>query len=287
MTKLSTLLASLSSGPLKSVADEPHDRGLVYDLGTLNRQLDRRQVLKWFGAAGAVSLAASACGGSSADGRDAAPAVDADPGACSTIPTETEGPYPGDGTNGVNALALAGIVRSDLRSSIGDATGTATGIELTVVLTILDSATCTPLVGAAVYLWHCTHGGAYSMYSGAALNENYLRGVQVTDAAGQVTFTTVFPGCYDGRWPHMHFEVYGSLDEATVGTNKIAVSQIAMPEAAANAVYATTGYEASVSNLAATSLAADNVFGDGATLELPTISGSVAAGYQARLRVAI
>jgi protocatechuate 3,4-dioxygenase beta subunit len=38
--------------------------------------------------------------------------------------------------------------------------------------------------------------------------ESYLRGVQVTDSNGQVTFTTIYPACYSGRWPHIHFEVF-------------------------------------------------------------------------------
>ena len=80
-------------------------------------------------------------------------------------------------------------------------------------------------------------------------NENYLRGVQETDDKGQVKFTTIFPACYDGRWPHIHFEVYPSLAKATNSANKIATSQMALPEEACKAVYATAGYEQSVQNL--------------------------------------
>jgi protocatechuate 3,4-dioxygenase beta subunit len=93
--------------------------------------------------------------------------------------------------------------------------------------------------------------------------ENYLRGVQETDDRGQVRFTTIFPACYSGRWPHIHFEVYPSLAKATNSANKIATSQMALPEATAKAVYATTGYEQSTSNLSRVSLASDNVFSDG------------------------
>ena len=74
-------------------------------------------------------------------------------GTCSTIPEETGGPYPGDGTNGPNALTLSGIVRRDIRTSVGGATGTAGGIELTVKLTVIDAAGCAPLEGyAGIYL---------------------------------------------------------------------------------------------------------------------------------------
>jgi protocatechuate 3,4-dioxygenase beta subunit len=206
----------------------------------------------------------------------------------STVPEETQGPYPGDGTNGANALALSGIVRSDIRSSVGGATGVADGVELTVTLTIVDGQNgCKPLAGYAVYIWHCDRAGNYSMYSAAAASENYLRGVQETDENGQVTFTTIFPACYSGRWPHIHFEVYPSLSVATSGNNKVATSQLALPEADCNDVFATAGYEASVTNLTRISLDSDNVFSDGAALETPTVSGSVDAGYVAKLSVTL
>ena len=87
--------------------------------------------------------------------------------------------------------------------------------------------------------------------------------MQETDANGTVTFTSIFPGAYSGRWPHIHFEVYPSLDEATPAGTKLATSQIALPEDACKLVYATAGYEQSVANLAQTSLATDMVFSDG------------------------
>jgi protocatechuate 3,4-dioxygenase beta subunit len=209
-------------------------------------------------------------------------------GRCETIPGETAGPYPGDGTNGANALTLDGIVRSDIRSSIGSASGVAEGVLLTVRLRIVDaSASCAPLAGHAVYLWHCDRSGNYSMYSSAIAQENYLRGVQETDADGYVTFTTIFPACYSGRWPHIHFEVYSDLASATNGQNKVAVSQMAMPEATCTTVFAESGYAASVANLRQVSLASDNVFSDGAELQLPTITGRVSEGYTAALQVAI
>jgi protocatechuate 3,4-dioxygenase beta subunit len=93
-----------------------------------------------------------------------------------------------------------------------------------------------------VYLWHCDRAGLYSLYSAGATNQNHLRGVQAANANGVVKFTTIFPGCYAGRWPHMHFEVYRSLTAATSVSNKIATSQIALPKAACDLVYATTGY---------------------------------------------
>ena len=132
-----------------------------------------------------------------------------------------------------------------------------------------------PFAGVAVYVWHCDRDGAYSLYSEGVENENYLRGVQVAGADGTVSFTSIFPACYDGRWPHIHFEVYPSLARATNSSNKIATSQMALTEAASKAVYATSGFE----NLSRVSLDSDNVFSDGYDLQLPEITGDPTQGY--------
>src|SRR5256885_1418148 len=134
------------------------------------------------------------------------------------------------------------------------------------------------LASRAVYLWHCDRLGRYSLYSSGATSQNYLRGVGETDSTGKVTFTSIFPACYSGRWPHIHFEVYPSLAAATSVGNKVATSQIALPKAACDLVYATTGYSSSVATLSQVSLATDMVFSDGASLELATMSGDVSTG---------
>lgn len=94
-------------------------------------------------------------------------------------------------------------------------------------------------------------------------------------------------GCYSGRWPHIHFEVYPSLATAVSVANKIATSQIAMQKSSSDLVYATAGYEASIPNLSQVTLASDMVFSDGASLELPTMSGSVVGGLTAAITVAV
>ena len=277
------------------MTDHDHDRGLAHDLTVLADYASRRRaILKWGLSLSALPLLACAANKlESSTGDSAAGAsgggTDSGSGACSTIPEETAGPYPGDGSNGAaNALALTGIVRSDITASIAGATGVAEGVPLTVSLTIVDGANgCAPLSGYAVYIWHCDREGNYSMYSAAAASENYLRGVQETDGNGTVTFTTIFPACYSGRWPHIHFEVYASLAKASAGSNKLATSQLAMPEANCSDVFATSGYEASVNNLSQVSLTSDMVFADGADLETPSMSGSVADGYVAKLTVTV
>ena len=257
--------------------------GLQRDLRATHKAIDRRSLLRLAVGLGAGfgALDLLGCGSSSTSPSTSN-------GACaSRIPEETAGPFPGDSSNGPNVLNLTGVVRSDIRSSFAGLGGTADGVPLTVVLTIVSASTCATLAGRAVYLWHCDRLGRYSLYSPGATNQNYLRGVQEADASGKVTFTSIFPGCYAGRWPHIHFEVYPSLSAATSVSNKVATSQIALPKETCDLVYATAGYEASVTNLARVSLATDNVFSDGSTLELATISGSVATGLTATLTVAV
>jgi protocatechuate 3,4-dioxygenase beta subunit len=259
-----------------------HDRGLAHDLGTLVRRARRRDFLRLLGGASVAPILG--CGGDGGGGGEG----DGSAGdSCPEIPPETAGPFPGDGSNGASALALTGIVRGDIRSSLAGATGTAEGVLLTLVLTLVDTgADCAPLAGRAVYVWHCDREGRYSMYSEGVTEENYLRGVQVSDDAGSVTFTTVFPGCYPGRWPHIHFAVYPDLDATSAGS-EIATSQLALPAGACEAVYGTAGYDASIAALAQVSLATDGVFRDGSSLQLADAAGGVAGGYTATLEVGI
>jgi protocatechuate 3,4-dioxygenase beta subunit len=97
----------------------------------------------------------------------------------------------------------------------------------------------------------------------------------------------VFPGCYDGRWPHVHFEIYPSLSSVMSSANKIATSQLAFPEDVCAEVYATSGYTNSASNLSRVSLASDGIFRDGYATQLATTSGDVTSGYTATLDVAV
>jgi len=276
--------------------DEPvFDQGLRFDVETL---LARRQLLKGLGlaglSAGLVSLAACNPLGSTASPTVSTSASSSATGSsaaeCSTpIPEETAGPFPGDGSNGPDVLNQSGIVRSDIRPSFGSSNTVAGGIPLTIKLGIMDASNaCAPMAGAAVYVWHCDREGRYSLYSSGVTGENYLRGVQAADSSGAVTFQSVFPACYSGRWPHIHFEVYPSLEKATNQGNKIATSQVALPKDTCTAVYATDGYSQSVANLAQVSLQSDNVFGDdGGVHELGTISGDPSSGLTVELAVPV
>ncbi|VXB00303.1 Dioxygenase [Arthrobacter sp. 9AX] len=290
-----------------------HDRGLEFDLSTL---MSRRSLGIFLGAGGtAAALAACTPGGSSTSASPSASAAAATASSASPtasgsaaataspspaltraiaecgveIPQETAGPYPGDGSNGPNVLEASGVVRKDITSSFGTGTAKAPGVPLTFTLTLLDNANgCVPLTGAAVYAWHCDSNGKYSMYDTGLENENFLRGVQEADANGQVTFKSIFPGAYMGRWPHIHFEVFESMSNATAAGQVLAVSQMALTKAACEDVYATAGYGSSAQNFPRTTLQSDNVFGDdGGIYQLAAMTGSAAAGYTAGLNVTI
>jgi len=281
-----------------------HDRGLEFDVRTL---VARRSALGLLGGAGLAALAGCTDGSSGAAAGPSAATTGATtspvspsgsatgtasgtPGIDTQVPAETAGPFPGDGSNGQDVLDDTGIVRKDLRSSIGTSTTTATGVPLTVNLTVLDSANgYGAMPGVAVYAWHCDAQGRYSMYSPGVEDENYLRGVQPTDASGTAAFTTVFPGCYQGRWPHIHFEVYRSTAEATSDGQIVRTSQLALPQTACEAVYGdTTTYPGSADSLSRTSLTQDMVFGDdGGIHQLATVTGDASSGYVANLTVGV
>ena len=155
--------------------------------------------------------------------------------------------------------------------------------------TVLDMADGnTPFAGVAVYVWHCDRSGGYSLYSDAVKTENYLRGVQIADANGKVTFTSIYPACYSGRWPHVHFEVYPDRASITDHAKAISTSQMAFPKDICDRVYATAGYEQSVGNLSRITLATDNVFGDDSGVhQMGTLTGDVTTGYRATLIVPV
>ncbi|MGX7730780.1 intradiol ring-cleavage dioxygenase [Rhodococcus sp. 2H158] len=288
----------MSSRRARRVPTDPelheHDLGLAHDMRTM---LSRRQMLAVFGAAGTAALAACSTGGSTSTSASASATTTAASttsataaGECvAAAPQETAGPYPGDGSNGPNVLIESGIVRKDITISFGDYTGTAEGVPTTITLHLQDlAAGCSPGQGMAVYLWHCDRDGQYSLYSDGLTDQNYLRGVQVADADGTVSFTSIFPACYSGRWPHIHFEVYDSLEVAVAGDNARLTSQIALPQDVCETVYAgVDGYAQSTRNLAQISLDSDNVFGDGWDAELATVTGSIDSGYAVDITVGV
>lgn len=253
-----------------------HDLGFVHDLP---RMIGRRRLLALMGGVGLVGLA----GGPAA-------ALE-----CVALPWETAGPYPADGTNVkngqvVNALTQDGVIRQDLRTSFGTLTPVADGLQLELELTLVNADGCTPLEGYAIYLWHCDTTGNYSLYD--IVDANYLRGVGVADSDGKVRFTTIVPGCYDGRWPHMHFEVFRSVAAAVSGEASVLTAQIALPEADCAAIYAVDArYANGTQNLGRITLASDNVFRDNTADQLDQqtlkMDGSPESGYLGTVTIAV
>lgn len=184
---------------------------------------------------------------------------------CAVTSSETAGPFP--------TKVPANFVRKDIRDD-------RTGVAMSMAITIKNaSSSCTALAGAIVDVWHCDKDGYYSEYGGTGMQSvnftsvDFLRGRQTTDANGLVNFTSIFPGWYSGRAPHIHVHVYNSAGKSLL------VTQIAFPYATSNTVYTTAQANGYTRGQQDTLNERDNVFSDGFTNELATVSGSVSAGY--------
>ena len=159
------------------------------------------------------------------------------------------------------------------------------GVPLTMDLKLVDvNNGCAPLVGYDVYVWHCDADGYYSYYSNqpgylgskSYANGYFLRAAQTTDACGEVTFNSIFPGWYPGRYPHLHIVV-------ALGSTQEAVTQMTWPATVITDVYtnATSYGSYTVHGTPDTTFAGDNVFG-GNGGQIATTSGGVAAGYRSQ-----
>jgi protocatechuate 3,4-dioxygenase beta subunit len=213
--------------------------------------------------------------------------------ACPASPTETRGPFPADGSNGrqqpINVLDLDGVVRRDIRSGFAGMGGMADGVQVELEIELVE-ATCTSLPGHAIYLWQNDAVGDYSLYNNTATN--YLRGLQSTDANGRVRFTSIVPGCYGGRYPHCHFEVFESAEAAIGGARPLLVSQLAFPAAECRAIYRNDPrYGDSLRNLERQPIERDFVFGDsdpaGQQRQTLRMTGDPGQGYRGTARAAI
>jgi len=128
---------------------------------------------------------------------------------CSVKPALTEGPY----------FVDERLNRSDIRVDPADGVVKAGALlNLTVNVSRISFGTCTPLSGAFIDLWHCDALGVYSDVSDMgsnAIGKKFLRGYQVTDSAGAVQFTTIYPGWYSGRAVHIHFKIRNALTSSS------------------------------------------------------------------------
>jgi protocatechuate 3,4-dioxygenase beta subunit len=193
------------------------------------------------------------------------------PPVCTLIPSETAGPFPLDLT------ANTFYFRNDIREN-------KTGTPLTVKMKILGLGNCLPMPNLRVNIWHCDKDGLYSGYSqqnnAGQAAFTYLRGYQITDANGEVSFTTIFPGWYGGRIAHIHFQVF-------VSSAYRAISQMCFDTDIKNAIYTAnpTLYTKGADPL---TFARDNIFSDGYLTQLATLTRDTATGaYTAYLEVSI
>lgn len=214
---------------------------------TVGRIWTRREVITLFGATSFAALVAG-CGGGGGTGLGAGTGTGTGTGTTTgtggtvtglvATPQVTEGPFFVDEHLNRADLVTPGAARSTV---VG-------GVPLTLTMTVysLNGATGTPLAGAQVDLWHCDTVGAYSdIASGQIQNENtqgqnWLRGYQLTDANGQVTFNTIIPGWYTGRTTHLHFKVrtYNSAgDETNEFTSQLFTTDTLSQSVYQNAVY--------------------------------------------------
>jgi protocatechuate 3,4-dioxygenase beta subunit len=233
------------------------------------RQLSRRQIIGALSAVGAAAIA-EACGSSTPTSASTITTTTTTgggttPGACAVINSETEGPYP-DRTGMISNEAF---YRQDITEG-------KPGTPLALALTVVNVANgCAPVANATIEVWQCDAAGAYSEYNAVG---TFLRGLQRTDANGKATFNTIYPGWYSGRATHIHLEVF--VNRASVKT-----TQMAFPEDVTAAVYAQGVYASRGQN--STRNSTDNVFADGTSNELATMSGSASAGYTATLQIGV
>lgn len=284
--------------PIHSREEHPtmtddHDHGLSHDLRAL---MSRRRAMGLMLTAASAGLAA--CDRipflSNAEAEVAASGPDGK--TCVVHPAETAGPFPADGSNRAhgtlaNVLADSGIVRTDMRENLSGKGEKAAGTELRLTLSLVAVASsCEPLANHAIYLWHCDAEGRYSLYE--LPDRTYLRAVGVTNSKGEIEFTTIVPGCYNGRYPHMHFEIYRDLAAASDYRNRLLTSQLVIPASVCKAVYAgDAAYGQSLEHLAGSPLESDMIFADNTANQLaaqtPAFEREADGSYTGRVTIGI
>jgi protocatechuate 3,4-dioxygenase beta subunit len=238
---------------------------MTRDLESNDTRPDRRRALALMGTAG-LGVVVAACtpvtGGSGGTGTTTTTVAGATtttlvPG-CILSASQEEGPYY------VNI--------ADVRSNITDGK---VGVPLTLTFTVVNATTCTPLVGAAVDVWQADATGVYSDEAVEnTVGQVYLRGTQLTDSSGVVTFTTIVPGWYAGRTMHIHMKVHTAGTASTV----VHTGQVFFDNTVSALVAADSRYGAD--HITRTTNATDRVYTqqNGSTSVL-TMVGSTTAGY--------
>ena len=225
------------------------------------KRIGRREALGAIGAAGAAIAIGCGDSGSTPTSPTTTTTTNTGNTACAVTPTETVGPFP----------SLTDLFRSDIREG-----KSGTQLALTIKVVNTNSA-CAPVPNANVEIWHVDAAGNYSQY-GTEQAQTFLRGIQTTNSNGEVTFTTIYPGWYQGRATHIHVEV-------TMSGRSVKATQIAFPESINSAVYATGAYASRGAN--PISNTSDGIFADSLAAELTTLTGNVATGFATTFQVGV
>lgn len=252
----------------------------------VGRVWSRKEVLTLLSGAGFALLLGAGCGSGSSSSvlteaspsptASSSPTASPSPTAtpvpnCVASPELTEGPY----------FVDERLNRSDIRTDPTDGT-TRAGIPLVLTLYVADvSDACTPLSGVMVDVWHCDAAGKYSdVSSEGTAGKKFLRGYQLTDTDGKVTFTTIYPGWYSGRAVHLHFKV-----RSTTGTSWEFTSQFFFNETTTSVVHAQSPYSAKgIRNTFNTS---DGIYRQGGSELVLDAQGSNASGYAATFTIGV
>lgn len=237
----------------------------------MSKRIGRREAMAVIGAA-AGAVVAYGCSGSPTSPTSTAADTSTGgtttggtttTGACAVTPNETAGPYP----------SLTDLFRSDIREGRA---GTLLALTIKVVNV---NAGCAAVSNANVEIWHCDAVGNYSQY-GSQTSQTYLRGIQTTNANGEVMFTTIFPGWYQGRATHIHLAV-------TVNGASVKVTQIAFPESTNDTVHRQGAYSVNGRGTNPTSNSSDGIFADSLASELVMPTGDVSSGFMANVQIGI
>jgi protocatechuate 3,4-dioxygenase beta subunit len=232
----------------------------------------RREVLRLLGSVAAAGmLGCSGNGARAASESTPAASSAASASTCVVRPQQTEGPY----------FVDEKLNRSDL--TIDPVTGVARpGVALGLAFRVsrTSAGVCGPLVGAMVDVWQCDALGTYSDIGGSTPSK-FLRGFQVTDASGNVRFSTIYPGWYTGRAVHVHFKIRSN---AGAVSRFEFTSQLYFDESVTDAVHAQAPY--SSHGKRDTTNQRDPIFAGGGT-QLMLAVAPAGAGYSGTFDIAL
>jgi protocatechuate 3,4-dioxygenase beta subunit len=214
----------------------------------MDERITRRSSLVRFGG-----LVAAAAGVGTWKTQEGPAAVASGVVKCVLTPEQTEGPFYMSGEK--------------LRRNITDGRP---GTRLLLRATVVDVATCKPIPGAIVDIWHADASGVYSGFGAGAASRTFMRGVQRANGSGIATFQTVYPGWYSGRTVHIHVKVH-------VGGNVVHTGQLYFPDSLTDAVFKKAPYRTRPNR--DTRNATDSVFVNGGKNSMLSVRADGSGGY--------